>query len=93
MNPIVVWCLVIFLVAGTIFIWYVTYPMVFMMLSFNQTTITNSGILASIQAYGLQSFNFLEWVNLLWAPILCVLWIIWGNLAMHQTDVESELYG
>ena len=92
MNPIVVWVTVFILVGGTIFIWYVTYPLVFVMLHFNQTTITNSGVLSSIQAYGLQSFSFLEWINLLWPAFFCVLYIVWGNLAMHQVDVESQFY-
>ncbi len=93
LNPVVVWVTVIILCGGTIFIWYVTYPMVWVMLNFNQNTILNSGIAASIQAYGLQSFSFLEWANLLWPGLLVVLYIIWGNLAMHEVSVESEVYG
>ena len=91
MNAIQIWVTALAVSTAIIIAWYVSYPICFSVINIGNSLVANSssvGVIAKAKSW--QSFNLLEWCNLLWGGISVIFTLLWAFVASQQIDPDSE---
>lgn len=92
MRPLFTWIVALVLMSVVTFSWYVTQPLVYAVISNSSTVFQGLGPSNSSSTRINQTYTLLQYINLLWGPIMDIFVLLWAVISSQRVDVESEYY-